>query len=208
VDTEKGYTFLEGLRSSLRQDPDVIMVGEIRDEKTAKIAVNSALTGHLVFSTLHTNDAAGTFYRLFDLGIKPEVIDTAINVIIAQRLVRKPCLACIQKVKASEEEQQIITSILSEIEHPEQYTENTTQVYKTTGCDKCNGTGYKGRIGIFEAILVNNETGKIFEKNPDKKEIENVFRQQKTLTLKQDGIIKVLNGLTTISELKRVIDLR
>ncbi len=207
VDTSKGYTFLEGLRSSLRQDPDVIMVGEIRDTETAKIAVNSALTGHLVFSTLHTNDAAGTFYRLVDLGIKPEVISTAVNVIIAQRLVRKPCKYCMEKVDATEEDKKIIDDTVSGITNLEKYTENTTQVYKPVGCDKCNETGYKGRIGIFEAILINNEVEKIFEKNPDKKEIENIFRKQNILTLRQDGIIKVLNGLTTISELRRVIDL-
>jgi len=207
VETSKGYTFLEGLRSSLRQDPDVIMVGEIRDGETAKIAINSALTGHLVFSTLHTNDAAGAFYRLVDLGIKPEVISTAVNVIIAQRLIRKPCQDCMQKVDTTTEEKQIIANAVGTIDHLEKYTNNTTQVYKSVGCDKCNGTGYKGRIGIFEAILITNEVTKIFGKNPDKKEIENIFKQQKILTLKQDGIIKVLNGLTTIPELRRVIDL-
>ncbi|MEA2112940.1 MAG: GspE/PulE family protein [Patescibacteria group bacterium] len=207
VDIKKGYTFLEGLRSSLRQDPDVIMVGEIRDNKTAKIAVNSALTGHLVFSTLHTNDAAGTFYRLVDLGIKPEVISTAVNVIIAQRLIRKPCKHCVQKVEATPGEKQIIDSAINEIENIEKYTDNTTQVYRTEGCDKCNGTGYRGRIGIFEAILVNTEVAKIFERNPDEKEINDIFRQQNILTLKQDGIIKILKGLTTISELRRVVDL-
>ncbi len=207
VNEKKGYTFLEGLRSSLRQDPDVIMVGEIRDNKTAKIAVNSALTGHLVFSTLHTNDAAGTFYRLVDLGIKPEVISTAVNVIIAQRLIRKPCKHCVQKVEATPKEKQIIDGTISEIENIEKYTDNTTQIYRTEGCDKCNGTGYKGRIGIFEAILVNTEVAKIFERNPDEKEINNIFKQQNILTLKQDGIIKILKGLTTISELRRVVDL-
>ncbi len=208
VETSKGYTFLEGLRSSLRQDPDVIMVGEIRDEKTAKIAVNSALTGHLVFSTLHTNDAFGTFYRLIDLGIKPEVIGTAINVIIAQRLVRKPCLSCVRKVEATNEEKEIIDGVLKNINNPERFTKNTTQIYKTVGCGECNGTGYKGRIGIFEAILINNGVEKILEKNPSKQEVENVFKQQDILTLKQDGIIKVLSGLTTMEELKRIVDLR
>jgi len=207
VDPQKGYTFLEGLRSSLRQDPDVIMVGEIRDGKTAKVAINSALTGHLVFSTLHTNDAAGSFYRLIDLGIKPEVISTAVNVIIAQRLIRKPCKYCMRKVDANEEEKQIINNITNEINNIEKYTKNINQIYKTVGCPKCNGTGYKGRIGIFEAILINSEVEKIFEQNPDEKKIENMFKQQGILTLKQDGIIKVLNGLTTIEELKRVVDL-
>ncbi len=207
VDPSKGYTFLKGLRSSLRQDPDVIMVGEIRDSETAKIAVNSALTGHLVFSTLHTNNAAGTFYRLVDLGIKPEIISTAVNVIIAQRLVRKPCQECVQKVEVTAKERELISNTVKNINNLESYTKNFTQVYKTVGCSKCNGTGYKGRLGIFEAILIDNEIEKIFEKNPDEKEINNIFQKQNILTLKQDGIIKVLNGLTTIEELKRVIDL-
>lgn len=207
VDSSKGYTFLEGLRSSLRQDPDVIMVGEIRDDKTAKIAVNSALTGHLVFSTLHTNDAFGAFYRLIDLGIKPEVIGTAINVIIAQRLARKPCPACMQKIEANEEEKKIIEGVLNKINNPERFTKNKTHVYKPIGCKECNETGYKGRIGIFETILINNEIEKILEKNPSKQEIEDIFKQQDLLTLKQDGVIKVLNGLTTMEELKRVVDL-
>jgi len=207
VNPQKGYTFLEGLKSSLRQDPDVIMVGEIRDEKTAKVAINSALTGHLVFSTLHTNDAAGSFYRLIDLGIKPEVISTAVNVIVAQRLIRKPCKYCMRKVEANEEEKQIIDNTTNEINNIEKYTKNINQIYKAVGCPKCNGTGYKGRIGIFEAILINNEVEKIFGQNPDEKKIEDIFKQQEILTLKQDGIIKVLNGLTTIEELKRVVDL-
>lgn len=207
VDPKKGYTFLEGLRSSLRQDPDIIMVGEIRDGETAKIAINSALTGHLVFSTLHTNNAAGAFYRLVDLGVQPSIISAAINVIIAQRLVRKPCKYCARKIELEGADKQIIDEIISEIDNIGAYTANTTKIYKIVGCPKCNNTGYKGRIGIFEALLADSETEKILEQNPDKSEIKKIFKRQGLLSLAQDGAIKVLKGLTTIAELKRVVDL-
>ncbi|MFH0846262.1 MAG: type II/IV secretion system protein [Patescibacteria group bacterium] len=207
VDISKGYTFLEGLRSSLRQDPDVIMVGEIRDNETAKIAINSALTGHLVFSTLHTNDAAGTFYRLIDLGIDSSIISTAVNVVIAQRLVRKPCKYCMQETPILEKDKKVINKILAEIPDPSKYTNNTEKIYKTVGCPECNNTGYKGRIGIFEAILVDSETVKILQQNPAKSEIKKIFQQQNILSLAQDGIIKILNGKTTLDEVRRVVDL-
>ncbi len=207
VNHAKGYTFLEGLRSSLRQDPDVIMIGEIRDIETAKIAVNSALTGHLVFSTLHTNDAAGTFYRLIDLGIQPNIISTAVNIVIAQRLVRKPCEKCKEEVLIDRKDKQIIDLILSEIENVAEYTSNRTKMYKPVGCSECNNTGYKGRIGIFEAIIVDSDTSNLLSQNPGKEEIKNIFKKQNILTLAQDGIIKVLNGSTTIREVRRVVDL-
>ncbi|MCK4918403.1 MAG: type II/IV secretion system protein [Candidatus Pacebacteria bacterium] len=207
INIEKGYTFLEGLKSSLRQDPDVIMVGEIRDTDTAKVAVNSALTGHLVFSTLHTNNAVGTFYRLIDLGVQPNIISTAINMVIAQRLIRKPCEYCKKEVLIEGENKQIISKILSEIDNVEKYTNNIEKMFEPVGCPKCNNTGYKGRIGIFEAILVNAEIAKLLEQNPGKEEIKTIFKRQGLLSLSQDGIIKVLNGDTTLSEVQRVIDL-
>ena len=207
VDTAKGYTFLEGLRSSLRQDPDVIMVGEIRDNETAKIAINSALTGHLVFSTLHTNNAAGTFYRLIDLGIDPSIISTAVNVVIAQRLVRKPCSKCVKEIPIPEKDKKIVEKILGEIPDVSQYTQNTEKIYQAVGCSECNNTGYKGRIGIFEAILVDSETVKILQQNPTKDEIKKIFQQQNILSLAQDGVVKALNGKTTLEEVRRVVDL-
>ncbi|MCK5021839.1 MAG: type II/IV secretion system protein [Candidatus Pacebacteria bacterium] len=207
VDVKKGYTFLEGLRSSLRQDPDVMMVGEIRDNETAKIAINSALTGHLVFSTLHTQDAVGTFYRLIDLGIRPNIISNAVNIVLAQRLVRKPCDQCKKEVIIDGENKKIIDLIINEINDVGKYTNNTEKMYTPVGCLKCNNTGYKGRIGIFEAIIVDVETYRILEQNPDKSAIKEIFKKQGILSLSQDGIIKVLNGLTTLEEIKRVIDL-
>ncbi|MCK5285655.1 MAG: Flp pilus assembly complex ATPase component TadA [Candidatus Pacebacteria bacterium] len=207
INIDKGYTFLEGLKSSLRQDPDIIMVGEIRDTDTAKVAVNSALTGHLVFSTLHTNNAVGTFYRLIDLGIQANIISTAINIIIAQRLVRKPCEHCKKEVLIEEKDKEEISKILGEIDNVEKYTTNTEKMFVPVGCDECNNTGYKGRIGIFEAILVNAEISKLLEQNPGKEVIKTIFKQQGLLSLAQDGVIKVLNGDTTLDELRRVIDL-
>ncbi len=207
VNINKGYTFLEGLKSSLRQDPDVIMVGEIRDSETAKIAVNSALTGHLVFSTLHTNNAVGAFYRLIDLGVQPKIISSAINVVIAQRLVRKPCEHCKKEILIEGKDKEIISKILNEIDDVNKYTNNTNKMVEIVGCKKCNNTGYKGRIGIFEAILVDAETSKLLEQNPRKEEVKNVFKKQGLLSLAQDGIIKVLTKVTTLSEVRRVVDL-
>ncbi len=207
TDDEKGYTFLEGLRSALRQDPDVIMVGEIRDAETAQIAVNAALTGHLVFSTLHTNDAAGTYPRLIDLGVNPKVITSAINISMAQRLVRKLCPDC--KKKTDENlNSAIIEAVLSTIAD-KTYLEKVdkTNIFAPVGCEKCNNTGYKGRIGIYEAIISDEKIETAVNQNPSEREINKAAENQNILNMKQDGVIKVLQGITSIEELKRVIDL-
>lgn len=209
VNSEKKYTFLSGLRSALRQDPDVLMIGEIRDEETAEIAINSALTGHLVFSTLHTNTAAGSFPRLMDLGVNPKVITSAINISIAQRLLRKLCLNCKKEIALDGEDKNLIEMILKSIED-KKYLENlqTKSVWQAVGCDKCNGTGYKGRIGIFEAILIDESVENIIQENQSEREIKKATVNQGLLDMKQDGIIKALKGITSIGELERVIDLR
>lgn len=208
VEEDKGYTFLEGLRSALRQDPDVIMVGEIRDRETAEIAINSSLTGHLVFSTLHTNNAAGTFPRLIDLGVNPKVITSAINVAMAQRLVRKLCDQCKKKTELSDKEQAMIKKILTSI-NDKSYLDglDAKNIYQSVGCETCHFTGFKGRVGIFEAILANENIEKIVNENPSEREINKAAADQNILTMKQDGIIKVLQGVTSIHELSRVIDL-
>jgi type IV pilus assembly protein PilB len=208
TDDEKGYTFLEGLRSALRQDPDVIMVGEIRDDETAEIAVNAALTGHLVFSTLHTNNAAGTFPRLIDLGVNPKVITSAINIAMAQRLVRKICPDCKKKVVPTEKDVQIISETLQSIKD-KTYLEGLDEsaVFAGDGCEKCNFTGYKGRTGIYEAILTNEKIEAIVKENPSEREIVKAAEDQNLLNMKQDGVLKVLKGMTSIDELRRVIDL-
>ncbi|MDD4989403.1 MAG: GspE/PulE family protein [Candidatus Pacebacteria bacterium] len=208
TDAEKGYTFLTGLRSALRQDPDVIMVGEIRDSETAEIAINSALTGHLVFSTLHTNDAAGSFPRLIDLGINPKILTSAINIALAQRLVRTLCPVCKKEVPLEGETETLIKYILSTITLPEYKKIEVKTMWVAVGCDKCNNTGYKGRIGIYEAILTDQAIEKVVEENPSEREIRAAAAPQGLLTLEQDGVIKVLQGVTSLDELQRVIEIK
>jgi len=208
VEEEKGYTFLEGLRSALRQDPDVIMVGEIRDEETAEIAVNSALTGHLVFSTLHTNNAAGTFPRLIELGVNPKVITSAINIAMAQRLIRKLCPACRKKAVLGDKENRLIKINTESIKNKEYLKGlDMDHIYEAVGCAECNFTGFKGRTGIYEAILTDESIENVVIKNPSEREINKASENQNILNMKQDGIIKILQGLTSFDELSRVIDL-
>ncbi|HEY4505463.1 MAG TPA: GspE/PulE family protein [Candidatus Paceibacterota bacterium] len=208
TDEKKNYGFAEGLRSALRQDPDVIMVGEIRDRETAEIAINSALTGHLVFSTLHTNNAAGTFPRLIDLEVNPKIISSAMNLAMAQRLVRKLCPVCKKQVELGEDDKKIIDQILSTV-NDQTYLEGVdkTHYFQSVGCDKCNMTGFKGRIGIHEAIIMDENIENVVRDNPSEREIQKAAKNQKLLDLTQDGILKVLQGITALEELKRVIDI-
>ncbi|MEX0932409.1 MAG: GspE/PulE family protein [Parcubacteria group bacterium] len=206
--TEEEYTFAEGLRSALRQDPDVIMVGEIRDRETAEVAINAALTGHLVLSTLHTNNAAGSFPRLLDLGVNPKVVSSAINVSIAQRLVRKLCDKCKKEVVLEGDKKALITKILSKVPDPS-YLEGlqTEKMWEPVGCEACSGLGYKGRMGVFEAILVDQSIENVALSNPSERDIRQAALPQKLLTLEQDGVLKVLKGETSLAELERVVDL-
>jgi type IV pilus assembly protein PilB len=206
---KKNYTFAAGLRSALRQDPDIIMVGEIRDSEVATTAINAALTGHLVFSTLHTNDAAGSFPRLIDLGVDEKVLSSAINVAMAQRLVRKLCDACKKERPASADEQKTIDRILAEVVDKTLVPQKTNAVYVAgeEGCEKCHGRGYKGRLGIFEAIFMDQKIEEILRQKPSEREIASAAREQGIPTMQQDGIIKVLRGITSLEELRRVVDL-
>jgi type IV pilus assembly protein PilB len=208
TDPEKDYSFASGLRSALRQDPDVIMVGEIRDSETAEVAVNAALTGHLVLSTLHTNNAAGAFPRLIDLGVNPKVLTSALSISIAQRLVRVLCPDCKKEMTPSESDQKTITTILDSIAD-KSYLEGIqiAVIWEAKGCQKCNASGYVGRIGIYEAILPTKEVEETVLQNPSEREVEKAAEGQHILTMKQDGLIKVLTGVTSLSELSRVIDL-
>lgn len=209
VNDEKGYTFLEGLRSALRQDPDIIMVGEIRDKETAEIAINSALTGHLVFSTLHTNTAAGAIPRLIDLSVNPKIIGSAISLVIAQRLIRKLCDACKEMAEISAETRTILEHYVATIK-----TKGTVAIPeipgtlpKPKGCPSCNMTGYKGRSGVYEAIKIDDAVAKLIPENPSDRDIRKVADAQGILTMQEDGIVKVLRGITDITELRRVVEL-
>ena len=208
ADPENDYGFAEGLRSALRQDPDVIMVGEIRDNETAGVAINAALTGHLVLSTLHTNNAAGTFPRLLDLGINSKVISSALSVSIAQRLVRKLCTDCKQEALIEGKNKDLVDRVLKNIVD-KTYLEGvqTEKMWKPVGCPKCNGLGYKGRIGVYEAVFVDDNIGQVINSNPSEHEIREAARSQNLLNLVEDGVIKVLSGVTDFEELERVLDL-
>lgn len=204
---EKGYTFLEGLRAAVRQDPDIIMIGEIRDGETASIAINSALTGHLVFSTLHTNDAAGTFPRLIDLGVNSTIIPSALRVSMAQRLVRKLCPYCRKEVSVEGTAKTEIEMTLAGIEDKSLMPKDTSKMWLPVGCDKCNKTGYKGRVGLYEAILMNQNIEKAVQSALSDREIWEAAKGQGLLTMKQDGVVKVLDGTTSYEELQRVISI-
>lgn len=208
VEEEKGYTFAEGLRSALRQDPDVIMVGEIRDDETASVAINAALTGHLVLSTLHTNNAAGSFPRLIDLGVNPKLISSALNVSIAQRLMRTLCQVCKKEIPLTGKDKEVVGKILGKI-LDQTYLEGIQQdnVWIPVGCEECNGIGYKGRIGIYEAILIDGDIENAVIVNPSERDIREAARNQKLLTMTEDGVIKILTGITSLEELDRVVDL-
>ncbi|OGD68301.1 hypothetical protein A2996_02470 [Candidatus Campbellbacteria bacterium RIFCSPLOWO2_01_FULL_34_15] len=206
TEPEKGYTFAKGLKSALRQDPDVIMVGEIRDAETAETAVHSALTGHLVLSTLHTNNAAGTFPRFIDLGVSPKILGSAVNLTMAQRLVRKLC-SCKKEVLIEGKDKDTIERIIKDIDKQKYEITNTEKMFVPVGCEKCNNIGYKGRIGIFEAIKMNAEIEETINNSPSERELKKVAKAQGLLNMNEDGIIKILKGVTSIEELKRVVDL-
>ena len=206
---KKNYTFAAGLRSALRQDPDIIMVGEIRDSEVAETAINAALTGHLVFSTLHTNDAAGSFPRLIDLGVSEKVLSSSINVAMAQRLVRKLCPNCRVSRAPTEDEQKIIDRYAKSIVDRSLVPPQTNTLYDAApeGCAQCHGRGYKGRVGIFEAIFMDRSIEEVLRNKPSEREIALVARAQGTPTMQEDGIIKILRGITSLDELQRVVDL-
>jgi type IV pilus assembly protein PilB len=213
TEEKKGYTFLEGLRAALRQDPDVIMVGEIRDAETAKIAVEAALTGHMVFSTLHTNNAAGVVPRLIDLEVNPKIMASALSASMAQRLVRKLCPNCKKEKKPEPKEEQEIRDILKKAEaegkdlsfykvSPDQ----EIKIWGPVGCEQCNFIGYKGRIGVFEVILTDENIEKIIPNNPSEREIKKIAQTQGILDMKEDGVVKILQGMTSLEEVKGVVD--
>lgn len=206
---KKNYTFANGLRSALRQDPDIIMIGEIRDSEVATTAINAALTGHLVFSTLHTNNAAGAFPRLIDLGVDEKVLSSSINVSMAQRLVRTLCTVCKKQRPATPEEKILIDRIIGGITNKTLVPQDTSSVYEagTAECPECHGRGYKGRIGIYEAVFMDSAIETILREKPSEREIAEAAQPQGIPTMPQDGVLKVLRGVTSLEELRRVVDL-
>ena len=214
INVEKGYTFAEGLRSILRQDPDVIMVGEIRDQDTAEMAVQSALTGHLVLSTLHTNNAAGVIPRMIDLGVNPKILVSALSIAMAQRLVRILCKFCKKERTPTEFE---ITTVKSIIEGMKSEGKDFSKhginpdapikMFEPVGCEKCNKTGYHGRVGIYEAIINDAKIEEIMPQNPSEREIKQIAKTQGILSMRQDGVVKILNGTTSYEEVLSVVDL-
>ena len=206
---KKNYTFAQGLRSALRQDPDIIMVGEIRDSEVAEVAINAALTGHLVFSTLHTNDAAGAFPRLIDLGVSEKVLSSSVSVAMAQRLLRKLCEKCKVQRGANADEQKIIDAIIARITDRTLVppAQNVVWDANPAGCENCGGRGYKGRIGIYEAIFMDRAIEEILRSKPSEREVAEAAKPQGVPTMTEDGVLKVLRGVTSLEELGRVVDL-
>jgi type IV pilus assembly protein PilB len=208
---ELGYDFATGLRSILRQDPNIIMVGEIRDEESAALVIHAALTGHIVLSTLHTTNAIGVIPRLIDMGVRPYLIPPTLRIALAQRLVRRLCDACKKKVKAKPE---VSDLILREIEKmPEQSKreikiKKPIYVFEPIGCPKCNKTGFSGRIAVFEVLAMTDQLAEIILREPTESNLREEAERQGMTTMMQDGIIKVLNGITTIEEVIRVAEER
>jgi len=191
-----GLTFARALRSFLRCSPDIILVGEIRDQETAKIAIESALTGHLVLSTLHTNDAPGALTRLVEMGVEPFLVSSAVDCILAQRLARRLCPEC--KAEYRPKKDVLIEAGFSPDNLPE-------TVYRPVGCPKCGDTGYRGRLGVHEVMLMTEEVRRLCVEDATVEEIKRVAVEQGMLTLRQDGLEKVRSGVTSIEEICRVI---
>lgn len=207
VNKRRGLSFGQALRSIVRQDPDVVMVGEIRDFETADIAINAALTGHLVFSTLHTNDAIGIIARFMEIGVELALIPQAVNVYMAQRLARRLCTHCREQVEPTFEQVEFIQKVLAIISPKAKadIPKDINKIYKAKGCDKCFGLGYKGRIGMYEILFKNEKIEKlILDKAPPSQILETAI-EEGMITMLQDGILKVLGGITSYEEVKRVL---
>lgn len=204
IDKKEDYTFVAGLQAALRQDPDVILIGEIRDAETAQVALRAASTGHLVFSTLHTNDAASAIPYLIELGSKPTFLSSSLNVVMAQRLVRKICPQCQKTYQPSSQELAKIKKGLKGVQIPLPALNKSLKLSKGKGCGSCLQTGYKGRIGIFEMILITQEMEKLINISPSHIQVKEEATKQGLVTMYQDGLIKVLQKITTIEEVEKV----
>ncbi len=213
---EKGYDFLAGLRAALRQDPDIVMVGEIRDAETTKIAINASLTGHFVISTLHTNNAAGAIPRLLDLGASAQVLGSALSVVMAQRLIRRVCKDCKKEEPPTPEEEMLIDNLIAGIqsknidmekEYGLVYKKGETKIVRAVGCEKCNNTGYKGRVGLYEAILMDKKMEELLYVRPSEREVMKTAQSQGLFNMQEDGLLKILRGETTFEEVGSAVDM-
>jgi general secretion pathway protein E len=196
VSSKKGMNFANSLRHVLRQDPDVIMGGEVRDVETARMAIQSSLTGHLVFSTLHTNDSAGAITRLLDLGVEPYLVSSSVIAVMAQRLVRRICPDCKQPYEPTERELRELGLLNTD--------QTQSKFYIGTGCDRCFQTGYRGRTGVYELMLLNQDIQELVYNSESAGVIKKVALNAGLQTLRMDGTRKVLAGITTIAEVLRV----
>lgn len=218
IHTKVGLTFAAGLRALLRQDPDIIMVGEIRDQETLEMAIHAALTGHLVLSTLHTNSAVATLPRIIDMGAEPFMVASTVNVIVAQRLVRKLCPDCKKEYKMTSKELKILNenydmkAILENIKKNElvkgainkKTIWEDIKLYKAIGCEQCNNEGYKGRSGIYEVLEVDDEIEKMISQKTPTEEMEKKAQEKGMLTMVEDGFMKAIDGITSVEEILRV----
>jgi type II secretory ATPase GspE/PulE/Tfp pilus assembly ATPase PilB-like protein len=206
VNSDINYTFANGLRSILRQDPDVVMIGEIRDKETAEMAVNAALTGHIVLSTLHTNDAAGAGPRMIDMGVETFLITSSLNTVVGQRLARKLCKNCQEEAKIADKElEEVKTEIAKMPEVIQKKWQNKKLTFKKgKGCSECNNTGYKGRLGVFEVLEINEEIQELLLQRATASKLNEASIKNGMLTMKQDGIDKALDGITSLEEIWRV----
>jgi len=202
INPQAGLTFASGLRSFLRQDPDIIMVGEIRDEETTELAIQASLTGHLVFSTLHTNSASGALPRLLDLKAEPFLLASSMTCVVGQRVVRRICEGCKEAYQPEAAVVADIKNVLGSLFAP--YEGKNFQLYKGRKCDKCNGTGYVGRVGIFEVLPITEKVGKLILEHAPASKIEQQAAADGMITMKQDGYLKTIEGVTTIEEVLRV----
>ncbi|MFA5076729.1 MAG: GspE/PulE family protein [Patescibacteria group bacterium] len=212
IRSDEDYTFAKGLRSILRQDPDVVMVGEIRDLETAETAINAALTGHLVISTLHTNSASGTIPRFLGMRVKPFLLAPAINAMIGQRLVRRICDQCKEKIELDNQTMSKVMEVLSKVkaESGEKVITKDSkewQFYKGKGCQACQGLGYRGRVGIYEIMTMNQEIEKlILSGEASEYQMQDIAIKNGMITMAQDGLLKALDGITTVDEVLRVAE--
>lgn len=210
IDHRVDFNFAKGLRAVLRQDPDILMVGEIRDPETAETALQAALTGHVVLSTLHTNDAAGAVPRLITMGVKPFTIAPAVNAVIAQRLVRRLCAACVKPTELSSQTLEKVEKVLSELPkncgvEVNRNSDAKLQFFTAEGCSVCAGLGYKGRVGVYEVIEINDVMRELILNNASIIDVKKAAHENGTMTMLQDGLLKALNKMTDVDEVYRVI---